>query len=218
MIPVMAEPICRFTLPNQIHQGFKAIAHAIVDKAPSETRRIGNGRQEHICNTAHQHIFKDFPEIKTLENIISTMGLKYIDYLGYLCDEVIVTDAWLNNGKKNSILQDHNHANSYISGTYYIEIDSKIHSQLEFDNHKLSYEGAFGPSLKLPVNTKKATPYNSKRISIESLPGQILFWKSHMIHGFSRPNLEDGRLTLSFNIMPKVCKNDGGVFSFSLSS
>ena len=53
----------------------------------------------------------------------------------------------------------------------------------------------------------------AQRAKFGDQEGSIVFWKSHLLHGFSRPNAGENRVTLSFNIMPKICTT-GDQYSF----
>ena len=142
--------------------------------------------------------------------------MSYIDQTGYSCEEVVVTDAWLNVGKKGSVLQWHNHANSYISGTYFVNLNPNQHSLLGFKNDRI-ISNFNSPAITIPINDKKSTAYNSVEFNAFVPEGKILLWRSHLVHGYNIPNKGDNRITLSFNIMPKEC-TDGNIFSFKVSS
>ena len=46
--------------------------------------------------------------------------------------------------------------------------------------------------------------------------GSIIVWRSHLIHGYTKPNLKPGRMTLSLNALPKTVSN--GIYGFSIAS
>ena len=47
-----------------------------------------------------QHLFKDFPELNELKQIIQKILITYINEIGFLCEEVVINCAWLNKSEK----------------------------------------------------------------------------------------------------------------------
>ena len=212
----MSEPLGLFEIPEAQHARNKVLIREIIRKAPSDFRfeDINNPGISHICNNRKQNIFKDFPETLDISSIILKFSKDYINQIGYICDNFVITDAWLNIGGVNAAQGPHNHTNSFISGTYYINYSGN-HSPLTFYNDRLTTSlNNSQPYLTLEVNSKIQTNYNNN-LSIKPKEGQIILWRSHLVHGFGRNNSED-RITLSFNLMPKICAN-GNSYSFSVS-
>jgi ectoine hydroxylase-related dioxygenase (phytanoyl-CoA dioxygenase family) len=65
------------------------------------------------------------------------------------------------------------------------------------------------PYLELTI--KKNTKYNSGGAIMNYNEGDVLFWQSHLIHGYSGNN-SDNRISISFNIMPKHFYNNSYSF------
>ncbi len=216
IVPIMSEPLGLFEIPNDEQIENKLLIQEIVKKAPSDFRLkdTNNTGLLHICNNRKQNIFKDFPETKNISSSIIKFSKDYINQIGYLCEDFIITDAWLNVGGLNATQAPHNHTNSFISGTYYINY-SDNHSPLTFYNDRLTTSlNNSQPYLTLEVNPSVKTTYNNN-LYVKPKEGQIILWRSHLVHGFGRNNAED-RITLSFNLMPKICVN-GNAYSFSVS-
>ena len=72
----------------------------------------------------------------------------------------------------------------------------------------------------LPALRMKAAPklnmYNAPRITPTVKEGFVLVWRSNVVHGYEKPNLEGGRMTLSLNAMPTIV--DSGLYKFEVSS
>ena len=187
-----------------------------IDKTASDKLRREDAIQKkqlrHISNSRKQNIFKDFPELQPLKLEIEKYALNYFWKTGYDCREILITDAWINIGSKNATLQTHLHSNSYLSGNYFVNFDPEKHSLLTFYNDRLMHGTGRHPFISVSPRNKK-TIFNTPDISLGVSEGSILFWKSHLLHGFSKPNKGDNRVTLSFNIMPKICQT-GGQYSF----
>ena len=213
IIGVMPEGIGVYKLPNQCHLDYKKKILNIDQTASENFRReddIQKKQLRHISNNRKQNIFKDFPELTPLKTRITNCALNYFEVTGYDCKQIVITDAWINIGSKNSTLEAHLHSNSYLSGNYFVNFDPKIHSLLNFYNDRLLSTGR-QPFISIQAKNEK-TLYNTREIGLGN-EGSIIFWKSHLLHGFNKPNLGDNRITLSFNIMPKICVT-GEQYSF----
>ena len=215
VVAVMPEAIGVYQLPKEKHIEYKKTVFNIDQTASKDLRRedgIQKERMRHISNNRKQNIFKDFPELGGLETEIQKYALSYFWETGYDCKEIVITDAWINISSKNATLQTHLHSNSYLSGNYFVNFDPKIHSMLNFYNDRIMHGTGRHPFISVPPRNVK-TIYNTCDIALRVNEGSIVFWKSHLLHGFSRPNAGENRVTLSFNIMPKICTT-GDQYSF----
>tara|TARA_Y100001968_G_C19356396_1_gene717406 strand:- start:60 stop:737 length:678 start_codon:yes stop_codon:yes gene_type:complete len=219
IISIMPEAMGIFKINESNHNEYKKLIFEIIETASDNLKRDSRTGSPlyHICSKKDQNLFNQFPQLSHLKSELINCCLYYINLTGYLCEEVVVNDAWLNIGQKGSILQWHNHSNSYLSGTYYINFDPIKHSSLAFKNDRLNTTSFNTPSITIPVNEKSKTVFNSPSFQINAKEGDILIWKSNLIHGYEIPNKDKNRITLSFNIMPKEC-TDGNIFSFKVSS
>jgi len=214
IIPIMPEAMAVFQIDKEKHQEFKSKIEHLMDTADDKYRRdVPDGdKREFLCNNRFQNVLLDFPELKELHSILKESALNFIKKCGFICDEVIITDAWVNKYRLGSTLPVHRHANSYISGNYFINYDKSINSPLTLTNDRVVTSQA--PTLKLQPDDEK-TPYNRNTYEIICEESTVLLWKSHILHGYSKPEIGDNRLTLSFNIMPKVM-GVGEQFSYAV--
>lgn len=145
----------------------------------------------------------DLPELERLSIWIEEQAEIFCGEVkgDHLMDGVIITDSWLNvcgsGGKQNP----HFHTNSYLSGLYYVNFDSDIHAPTYF--YKTQSSHMFAP---LTPNISLATDKNTKYTEPQEFvakEGELILWSSELIHGY-KLNQGDDRVTLSFNIMPKV--------------
>ncbi len=211
------EPLGIYTLPIETHLKYKNKLIWILENAPSSLKQKFKGEDysEHVCNSAYQNIFDEFPELEELKSNLKLMIKDYIQEIGYVCNEIIINDAWLNNARKNAQLETHSHSNSYISGNYFINFDIAKHSPLAFINDRF-YSKFNAPSISLNENKAKPTIYNTSYTTLNCREGQVFLWHSHVRHGYKIPNKEDNRYTLSFNCMPKTCMT-GDRYSFQVA-
>ena len=215
---VMPEAMAIIQIDKVNHKNYKELINKVIERAPDDLKRDSRTGSPlyHICSNKDQNIFKNFQELSELKKEIINGASSYINKTGYLSNDLVVTDAWLNVGKKGAILQWHNHSNSYISGTYYVNFDPNQHSLLGFKNDRIT--STFNrPGISIPINEKMQTAYNLPIFQVGVPEGNILLWRSHLIHGYEIPNKSDNRVTLSFNIMPREC-TDGKIFSFEILS
>lgn len=63
----------------------------------------------------------------------------------------------------------------------------------------------------IELNIKKNTKYNSGGAVINHTEGDVLFWKSYLVHGYT-DNMADNRISISFNIMPRYFYNNSYSF------
>lgn len=220
--PVMPEGIGILNLPANTHKKFRAICDDVILKASESQRRTGpcigsSPSLFHICNSKDQNIFKEFPALAPLKLIILDFAKKYIRALGFDCNHFVLTDAWLNYGMKDASLPYHLHANSFISGTYFVRLDERFHSKLNFRNDRVNPEYNRFPMISVSSSADKLlTPYNARNMAIGS-EGEIVLWKSNLLHGYTDKNKKDGRVSLSFNLMPLEC-TDGEIYSFKIDN
>ena len=206
------EPVGLFTLSQEKHSRYPIHMWNAPEKFNQKFKNEPYSR--HVCNEVNQNIFNSFDKLKELKSDINNILNTYIKNIGFLCDEFVINSAWVNKSNKNATLAMHHHANSYISGNYFVDFDPKKHSPLIFQNDRKS-----GPTnrqaIEIPSIPSKSTAYNIDAMTLPAKEGQILIWRSHVNHGYISPNKSDNRITLSFNAMPKTLSK--GLYTFTVS-
>jgi uncharacterized protein (TIGR02466 family) len=164
----------------------------------------------HYCNSNKENLL-DLEQFNWFEEKISKLAVDYIENtLGYeLKDGVVITDCWMNLCQNNGDQFLHNHGNSFISGTYYVNFNPDVHGRLKFQNQNMMPEMNASPFIELTI--KKNTKYNSGGAMMNYNEGDVLFWQSHLIHGYDG-NSSDNRISISFNIMPRYFYNNSYSF------
>ena len=121
----------------------------------------------------------------------------------YIPETVQITDSWFNISNTGGFQHQHYHANSYISGVYYVNFDAeKGHCPTSFTKD----ERTFMPhSPVLNILKTKDTEFNQNDV-IYAKEGELILFPSHTTHGY-RENKGDNRVTISMNIMPTVVTN-----------
>ncbi len=209
------EPLGAYVLPPEKHQLYKRLLLSICKNAPIEFRQPstdGEPFTDRVCHNSNQNLLNDFDELNDLKKDLQSITLNFIHQLGYLSDQVVINDCWLNVTNKGAILPTHFHANSYISGNYFVNYDPQVDTRLQFLNDR--YDRSAAPVIQLKRDPNNNTAYNMPSLNINAMEGQILVWRSQLAHGFKKPNERNNRVTLSFNSMPKICTNGTGNYSF----
>lgn len=142
--------------------------------------------------------------------LINSANIFSEQVMGFESQDMIITDCWLNNCYENGFQNFHNHANSFISGTYYINYNPELHSPLKFSNPL--YHSVSNPYIDL--NTERYTQFNHSESNCDFIEeGFLLLWMSHLSHGYDI-NKSNERITLSMNFMPSVLKS--GPYKFKI--
>ena len=190
----------------------KKVLNFIETNKNLETDGIISPELKHFFNHYNQGS-KFFEEIKddSFKNFLDESSLNFVKYvMGCDVNEMIITDCWLNNCQKNGYQVMHSHANSFISGTYYINYDQEIHPPLKFANP--STYSNLSPFLEL--NIREFTDFNHKETICNFIEeGTLILWPSHLSHGYEI-NRNDNRISLSMNFMPSELKS--GPYSFKI--
>ena len=138
-------------------------------------------------------------ENKALNNLKKDLHTKVMNYF----DKVICTDnlitpyitqSWINYTKSDQFHHKHSHQNSLVSGIFYISADKKVDS-VTF------YKASLDDRIKL--NMTKYNIFNSSSCTFPVETGNILLFRSSLVHGVEKKKGNNERLSLSFNIFIK---------------
>lgn len=156
--------------------------------------------------------FLDDARLDSFKEFVNASANAYAGELLGIDSDMMLTNAWINQTNTGHLEDAHNHANAYVSGTYYVNFDSEIHSVLEF------YKNSSGMSLSpyIECATKHINLFNANKfIFLDLQEGDLLLWPSHVEHGYSTANTGDNRISISMNFLPTVISN--GPYKFKVS-
>ena len=105
-----------------------------------------------------------------------------------------ITQSWINYTETNQFQHKHSHPNSYISGVFYISADKKVDSVTFYKSYREE-------TIKLNIN--KYNMFNSTSFKFPVETGNILLFRSFLIHGVEKKKGPDTRMSLSFNVFFK---------------
>ena len=147
----------------------------------------------------------EVPEFQELKGMIMGILEKcFIEYYGETIkdNDVLLAESWLNQCDKGGSQYAHNHANSLLSYTLYLNYDfHKGHSPLYFERPNSNTAPYFSS-----LGWTKWTA--SRNIFFELEEGDLLVWPSHIFHGYFT-NKADKRITLSGNALLRKIYNEG---------
>ena len=104
-----------------------------------------------------------------------------------------ITQSWLNYTEQNQGHHAHNHANSFLSGVFYINAD-KFTDTISFQNDKYK---------QLKFSSTKYKLYNSDNWSFPIESRDIIIFPSEIIHFVEWKKNKGTRISLSFNVFLK---------------
>ena len=137
---------------------------------------------------------------KALKKLKDALYAKVMDYF----DNIIcttnaitpyITQSWLNYTKKDQFHHIHNHANSYVSGVFYIAADHKV--------DKITFHRSGSGLQKIKLEATKFNPFNSQTWFYTVQTGDLVLFPSHLSHGVDIKKETNSRISLSFNVFFK---------------
>jgi uncharacterized protein (TIGR02466 family) len=135
----------------------------------------------------------DFPIFLKLKKYILDESKVYLNELGHIYEDIQISSSWVNLVDKNEHIHSHSHLNSYISGVYYLNDNSKITFYNPTDK-----KWFFAPMFKEAIKEFR----DLHKITISFPSNTLLIFPSWLIHEvpFSEYN---NRFSIAFNIIPK---------------
>jgi uncharacterized protein (TIGR02466 family) len=151
-------------------------------------------------------VFKDFKQF-----LIDSANSYCNDLMRYQSN-MVITESWINQTDSNFSQYFHNHGNSFISATYYVNYDINKHSPIEFQNNK--HEQTQLPYLMMRPN--EFNELNSLGWTMGDLSeGQLVIWPSNLEHGYEK-NIGDNRISIAVNFLPEYIDNGGYKFRIGM--
>ena len=211
VVDIFPTKIGHYTLSNQNRDYIKRVCRDIIDSPYNEnyTRKSNYGYITHYFDpiVGNQSLIDD-TKFEGFHKWIKQCSLDYIkNTLGYDCENVVVVNCWINKCSRGGRQLPHNHANSFISGTYFVNFVPGIHSPLLFEKTPFSNR----PHMNMDPNHDTGS---HNVTGVEHKEGTLLLWESHLTHLYDENN-EDDRISISFNVMPETISRAG--YGFKLT-
>ena len=186
-----------------IHQLFPEPVYASkLDRAltKKELKTISQYKKETNSNAGNMTSNENYVlENKALNNLKKDLHTKVMDYFDkVICTEnpmtPYITQSWLNYTKSDQFHHKHNHPNSLISGVFYISADKEVDS--------ITFHKAFLDE-KIKLNITKYNMFNSSSCTFPVETGELLLFRSSLVHGVGKKKGNNIRISLSFNVFIK---------------
>ena len=134
-------------------------------------------------------------ENKALKNLKADLNKKIIEYFNEIVctSNSNITQSRINYTEVNQFHHQHSHANSYVSGVFYIAADEEVDT-IKFDKR-------CSPEIVLDV--LKYNIFNSKGWRRPIQTGDVLLFPSSLLHGVEPKKGMNTRISLSFNVFVK---------------
>ena len=148
------------------------------------------------------------PDFKEIKNWIQECAEDFLDnVLQMEYEEFFFTESWLNMSGKGGYQKIHNHSNSIISGTLYLQSE-KGHPPLEFRKQKMEFE----PFISLTEHYKEGNPNTASTLGFPCTQDTMLVFNSHLYHGHDASQIESDRIGLAWNGLVNFVEKDKDLY------
>jgi len=135
--------------------------------------------------------------------------------MAYEDREMFVTETWINQAEKGAKQFEHYHTNCWQSGTYYLNYNEG-HSPVVFKNPAHAHNLKQGPSLSLPIDPGVQSKFSHRTVVVNPPEGSLVLWPSHLVHFVPENPIDELRISLSMNFMPKAMMD--GSYGFAATN
>jgi len=144
--------------------------------------------------TSKERCLLDDPKLASLREFIEASVSMYFKEIYSPKNKVNlrITQSWVNYTKPGQKHHRHNHANSFISGVFYIKANKET-DRIHF------FKGGY-QQIKLPVDQWNS--YNSESWWLPVGTGELILFPSSLTHMVEEVKGEDIRVSMSFNTFP----------------
>ena len=155
----------------------------------------------------------DFPEFASLKKWIQKRISEYNKKVLNSSHPIKLQQSWVNLNRKGMMHNRHYHINSFLSGVFYIDSSSELHSPIVFYNNHFDTNFFVKPvSDKDEDGTYLPESYQlQQQAPIFPNTGDLLLFSSVLHHEVQENNSDHDRISLSFNTFPQIpFGNQGG--------
>ena len=190
-------------IPCPFHSSIKqTILSEIEEQSNNMSEFSANKKLQHL---QHYSVLANDDKYGRFRNWCEQQAERYAKEISghYIPETVQITDSWFNVSNTGGFQHQHYHANSYMSGVYYVNFDAeKGHCPTSFTKDERSF---MQNSSTIQLLKTKYTEFNQNDV-VYAKEGELLLFPSHTTHGY-KENQGDNRVTISMNIMPTVVTN-----------
>jgi uncharacterized protein (TIGR02466 family) len=206
-IDLFPTPVAKYQ--NLDHTEFKKIIIEIMESTPSDKIFKGVGNISHFYNQGDliEHNSKLEPFMNWVKECVKDYAIRFF---GITDTEFIDLNVWINSNS-GGMQPGHIHNNSYFSATYYVQLTTSKHVGLDFFNPRT----AVARNPLIDVESSIETTYNTPSYKLSVEQGDLLIWPSECLHGYTQPEVDEPRISISMNFMPTIVKSS--LYGFKVS-
>lgn len=200
VVPILPSPLAIIHYPH--HEKLKP--HVYNEIQEQRENQYTNSESDKLSHIDHYSVVEKEP-FERFRLWVEQQAETFVrDVMGhYLQETMMVTDSWINQCDEGGYQMAHYHANSLISGLYYVNYTEDMSPTYFAKACGTHLHHPDSPSLNL--NYEKNTRFNQiDQVVVKE--GDVILWPSQIIHGFKKNNVH-ARTTLSMNLMPTIMSN-----------
>jgi len=172
---------------------FSELARALTKE---ELKTINKYKKKTYKNSGNsvswEHSVLDYKLLKNLKKDLHKRVVDYFDKIVCAHTSIIpyITQSWLNCTRDGEYHHQHSHANSYVSGVFYIAADKEV-DRIKF--YKRNHP-------QIMLDPTKYNIFNSESWWYPVKTGDIILFPSSLEHGVDKKKGTNTRISLSFNV------------------
>ena len=183
-----------FSLPPIVSFDYEGDMSVILDYMNSIEYKESGGKTNH---KSKNHYVLD--ELDELRNFCKESSEEYCKEICDVDCGIDIQQSWFNVNETGDSFTDHWHANSYLSGVFYILSDVNKGAPIRFHNPLKNFSYYPDPSGTMQDGRNK---YTTNKMDVASIPGKLLVFSSMLTHSVPVNHSEESRVSLSFNTTP----------------
>jgi uncharacterized protein (TIGR02466 family) len=173
--------------------GVAKLENLDIEKSLAHVQTLDYENGVNGATTANQRLL-DLPIFKDVKVEIEELSKEYASQQGHVVDRVKIASSWGNILTKGQPISVHHHANSYISGVFYLTHGAPIN----FHNPLLTEDlFTFRPVVQWDPNNI----HTWQVLHLEPKPGWMFLFPSKLNHHVG-DNETDYRYSIAFNTLP----------------
>ena len=153
----------------------------------------GQGQKIHYNRQSEDTFVLDRPELANIRAFIESKLAKFVKEIMASDDQLVITQSWLNKAKKGESHHEHVHPNSMVSGVWYPQIHEQL-PPIQFRSRN---------QRDITLSTKTYNTFNSATFMLPMKRGELILFPSNLTHSVPANQMEEERISLSFNTWPK---------------
>ncbi|MCK5364715.1 MAG: hypothetical protein KAR22_17185 [Gammaproteobacteria bacterium] len=124
----------------------------------------------------------------------------YLDEVGMNYGIGWKTNAWANINRLGDYHAPHNHAWSYLSGTYYVKVPESPEGAVPGGTASSAGISFYDPRAAVNMLARDGEALSRREFAVRPSAGTMLLWHSSIYHSVHANLSEDTRISISFNI------------------